>query len=71
MVALRSSFDVKGALLAPMYFFFYRDMAIKYIKNSAFVHTKIVYVRSSCNYIISELGIIEVFIISVGIYLWF
>ena len=34
-------------------------MAIKYIKNSAFVHIKIVHVRSSYNDIIPEFGIIE------------
>ena len=42
-------------------------MAIKYIGNSAFIHTKIIYIRSSCNYIISEFGIIEIFLIAVGI----
>ena len=44
---------------------------VKLIENSAFIHTKIMYVRSSCNYIISEFGIIEIFIIAVGNYLWF
>ena len=56
----------KRSLIITNVLLFHRDMAIKYIKNSVFVHTKIIYVRSSCNYIISEFGIIEVFIISVN-----
>ena len=45
-----------------MYFFFIATLRLNILK---YIHTKIIYVRSSCNYIISEFGIIEVFIISV------
>ena len=41
-MALQSSFYMKGASLARMYLFFYREMAIKYIENRAFcafIHT--------------------------------
>ena len=34
-------------------------MAIKFIENGSFVHTKIICISSSCNYIKSEFGIIE------------
>ena len=54
MMALSSSFDMKGASLVRLHF--YKDMAIKYLENSAFIHTKIIHIRSSCNYIISEVG---------------
>ena len=60
----------EGSLISTNLLLFYRDMAIKYIKNSAFAHIKIIYVWSSCNYIISEFGIIDVVIISVGNYLF-
>ena len=58
---------------------FYRDMAIKYIENNAFLHTKIISIRSSCNhirsefgnYIRSEFGITEILIIAIGNHLWF
>ena len=49
----------------------FRDMASKYIENSAFIHTKIINVRSPCNYIIPEFGIIDIFIIAVGNHLCF
>ena len=39
MIVLRSSFDMKRALIAQM--LFYRDMAIKYTEN---IHTKTIYI---------------------------
>ena len=61
----------KGSFISTNALLFYRDMVLKYIVKSAFTHTKIIYVRSSCNYVISEFDIIEIFIIASSNYLWF
>ena len=49
----------------------YQGMAIKYIENSAFIHTIVIYIRSSYNYVISELSIIRIFVIAVDNHFWF
>ena len=47
---------MKGASLARMYLFFIGTWRLNILKIVSFTHTKIIYIRSSCNSIRSEFG---------------